>query len=65
MRSVTNGLTPAEQAVSDAIVKAWDTFAGMPDVDASDLLDFCHAINATQRILQSRALARLYPRYWR
>lgn len=65
----TGGLTGEEQAVMDGLVLAWNNYilldyetGGPSDAERRE---FEQAIHAAQRILGCRALARLYPHYWR
>ncbi len=61
-----SGLTPEEQKVSDALVKAWNTFMSFTDaIPTDELQEFREAIHAAQRVLLIRIVRRLYPEYWR
>lgn len=61
--TTTGGLTPEEEAIMAALVRAWDGYCALPNVTI-DGPDFRQAIHTCQRILATRIVARDYPDYW-
>lgn len=64
MIDARSGLTESEQLVVNHLSQAWNAFMALRPGNMDDIDDFRRAIHDGQRIIQSRALARQYPRYW-
>lgn len=65
-QSPFTGLTPEEQAVADALVQAWNAFLKIPEgMPVDDMQKFRDAVHDAERIIAYRAMARMYPKYWR
>ena len=59
------GLTEEERNIVMDLVRAWNQFTALPCLGADDRDDFRRAIHEAQRIIAQRALARVYPEFWR
>lgn len=55
------GMNVAESNSMLHLVEAWTYFSLLTDLSREQNSDFLHAINECQRILMSRAFARLHP----
>lgn len=49
-----NHLPPKEQAVLDALAKAWNEFVGLDVLNDDDLGEFRHGIHALQNMVMAR-----------
>lgn len=49
-----NHLLPKEQAVLDALAKAWNEFVGLDVLNDDDLAEFRHGIHALQNMVMAR-----------
>jgi len=58
-----SGLSRPEEQIVSYLVDAWNMFV-LIEPNKDDLDDFRAAINVTMRIIQSRALSRMYPDFW-
>jgi hypothetical protein len=61
---IDSGLNMPEETIADHLASAWNVFV-LLNPERDDLDDFRRAIHEAQRILQSRALARVFPDFWR
>ena len=58
------GLTGQEEAVMNALIRAWNQFLELEQSHPDDLVDFKDAIHEAQRILAMRVVRRDHPDYW-
>lgn len=60
-----SGLTAEEEAVSDALVDAWNRFMAIRDaINTEEQAAFRRAIHDAQNVLMCRVVRRLFPDYW-
>lgn len=59
-----SGLTPQEQEVMDALVRAWEAYQKIAE-RSDETQEFIRAIHTAQFVLAGRGMRRLFPKYWR
>ncbi len=64
MSDRVDGLTPEEGEVMDALIKAWNEFAGLERQHPDELRDFTDGIHRCQDLLAVRIARREYPIGW-